>query len=61
MSDHPGIETRLAYSVQELAQATSVSKQTLYQEIAAGRLRAVRVRNRILIPKAAVDAWLPQN
>lgn len=49
-----------AYSVAELASATRVSKQTIYAEIEAGRLRAVRVRSRLIVPRAAVDEWLAQ-
>ena len=47
-----------AYSVAEVARATTVSKQTIYAEIEAGRLRAVRVRSRLVIPREAVDEWL---
>jgi excisionase family DNA binding protein len=48
----------LAYSVSALASDTSLSKQTIYAEIEAGRLRAKRIRNRIVIPRDAVDEWL---
>lgn len=48
----------IAYSVSGLAVQTSLSKQTIYAEIDAGRLRSKRVRNRIVIPRAAVDEWL---
>lgn len=47
-----------AYSVAELARATTVSRQTIYAEIEAGRLRAIRVRSRLVVPRAAVDEWL---
>lgn len=63
MSDGQHLSTEshpqpFAYSVAELARATTVSKQTIYAEIEAGRLRAVRVRSRLVIPHAAVDEWL---
>jgi excisionase family DNA binding protein len=49
---------RLAFSVSELATETSLSKQTIYKEIDEGRLRARRIRGRIVIPADAVDEWL---
>lgn len=48
----------IAYSVTDLAAETSLSKQTIYAEIEAGRLQARRIRNRIVIPATAVDDWL---
>ncbi len=48
----------IAFSVADVARATTVSKQTIYAGIEAGRLRAVRVRSRLVIPREAVDEWL---
>lgn len=50
--------TPIAYSVTELAVRTSLSRQTVYAEIEAGRLQARRIRGRIVIPAAAVEDWL---
>ncbi len=52
---------KLAYSVSGLAVETTLSKQTLYAEIEAGRLRAVRIRGRLVIPADAVAEWLQAN
>jgi excisionase family DNA binding protein len=49
---------KLAYSVAELSDETSLSPQTLYKEIEDGRLNAVRIRGRIVIPATAVEDWL---
>jgi excisionase family DNA binding protein len=49
---------KLAYSVAELSDETSLSPQTLYKEIEDGRLKAVRIRGRIVIPATAVEDWL---
>src|SRR5215207_1877989 len=38
---------RLAYSVAEAARRLDVSRMTLYREIAAGRLAAIRIRDRL--------------
>lgn len=41
---------KLAYSVKEACKATSLSKTTIYAHIASGRLRAVRIGGRTVIP-----------
>ena len=46
---------RLAYSVAEAARRLDVSPMTLYREIAAGRLAAIRIRDRLLIPRIALE------
>lgn len=47
---------KVGYSIREACQASSLSKSTLYNHIAAGRLRAVRVGGRTIIPAAALQA-----
>jgi excisionase family DNA binding protein len=46
---------RLAYSVAEAARRLDVSPMTLYREIAAGRLAAIRIRDRLLIPRIVLE------
>src|SRR4030095_12105689 len=46
---------RLAYSVAEAARRLDVSRMTLYREIAAGRLAAIRIRDRLVIPRTALE------
>ena len=41
---------KLAYSIKEACKASSLGRTTLYAHIAAGRLRAVRVGGRTIIP-----------
>lgn len=48
----------LGYSVRSLSNAVTVSEQTIRREIEEGRLRAKRVRGRLVIPAAAVEQWL---
>jgi excisionase family DNA binding protein len=50
--------SRLAYSVAQVAEETSLSVQTVYKEIESGRLRSKRIRGRIVIPASAVEDWL---
>jgi excisionase family DNA binding protein len=55
-TDNSGLP--LAYRVNEACHTLSISRSTLYEEIAAGRLRAVKCGNRTLIPVVAAKAWL---
>lgn len=41
---------KLAYSIKEACAATSLGRTTIYDHIAAGRLKVVRVGGRTLIP-----------
>lgn len=49
---------RLALSPEQVAQALGISVFTLYKLLHAGRIRHVRVGRRILIPIAALEAFL---
>ena len=49
---------KIAYSIQEAAKATSLARSTIYNHIAAGRLRSIRVGGRRLIPADALSALL---
>jgi excisionase family DNA binding protein len=52
-----GIEAddRLTYSVNEAAQRLGVGPMTLYREIAEGKLPAIRIRDRVLVPKVVLQ------
>jgi excisionase family DNA binding protein len=41
---------KLAYSIREACDASSLGKTTIYSHISAGRLKAVRVGGRTIIP-----------
>lgn len=41
---------KIAYSVREACKASSLGRTTLYAHIASGRLRAVRIGGRTVIP-----------
>jgi excisionase family DNA binding protein len=55
-ADNDGLP--FAFRVKEACNKLSISRSTLYEEIAAGRLQAVKCGTRTLIPTAAMDAWL---
>lgn len=48
----------LAVSVKEAARLVSVGRSTLYTEIAAGRLKVMKVGRRTLVRVAELDQWL---
>ena len=41
---------KIAYSIKEACKASSLGRTTIYSHIAAGRLRAIRVGGRRVIP-----------
>lgn len=47
---------KIAYSIKEACRASSLGRTTLYGHIAAGRLRAVRVGGRTVIPAESLHA-----
>lgn len=48
----------LAYSINEASRATSLGRTRLYQLIADGTLKAVKIGNRTLIPAHALHKLL---
>lgn len=48
----------LADTIEGTLARLGISRSTCYREIAAGRLRAVKVRNRTLVTRADQLAWL---
>jgi excisionase family DNA binding protein len=49
---------RAAYRIEETCETLSISRTKLYEEIAAGRLRALKCGRRTLIPASEITAWL---
>ena len=50
--------TKLAFSIREACNASTLGKSTIYSHIAAGRLKAVRVGGRTLIPAESLHALI---
>lgn len=56
------IETeKLVYSVEEFAAAVGISRTSAYKAITEGEIPFRRIRNRILIPKQALNDFLNIN
>lgn len=49
---------KIAYSVNEACRASSLGRTTLYSHIAAGRLKAVRIGGRTVIPADSLRALI---
>lgn len=47
---------KLAYSISEACAATSLGRTTLYAHVTAGRLKAVRIGGRTVIPADSLRA-----
>ena len=50
--------TRLTYSIKQAADATSVGRSLLYEEIKAGKLRVFKLGSRTLIASEDLHSWL---
>ncbi|WP_374622451.1 DNA-binding protein [Devosia sp.] len=50
-------DEREAYTIEAFCRAFSTSRSQTYRELAAGRLRAVKLGSRTLILRADADAW----
>lgn len=57
MTDNDRIEP-LAYSIKEACRATSLGRTRIYQLIAAGRIKVVRIDKRTLIPAQSLHDLL---
>ncbi len=51
---------KIGYSIREAAAATSLGRTTIYNHIASGRLRAVRVGGRRIIQAASLHALIAE-
>jgi excisionase family DNA binding protein len=56
----PRLTERLAYSVDEAAQITGLSRDLLYEQMRTGRLGYVKVGRRRIITRQHLDAFLAQ-
>ncbi len=49
---------KIAYSIKEACQATSLGRTTIYAHITAQRLKAVRIGGRTVIPAESLHALI---
>lgn len=49
---------KIGYSIREACQASSLGRTTLYNHIAAGRLRVTRVGGRTIVPAENLHAFI---
>jgi excisionase family DNA binding protein len=55
---HHDHKPKLAYSIREACEATSLSRTTIFSHIAARRLHVVRIGGRTLIPADSLRSFL---
>lgn len=55
------LSDKLAYSPKEAAQALSCSVSTIYELLACGRLRRVKIGRRTIIPKTSLEALIAES
>jgi excisionase family DNA binding protein len=53
-----GETERRLLTVPQVVYRTSLSRSTIYKEIAAGRLRVVKLGRAVRVPADAFDSWL---
>ena len=58
MSNDTIKSTKIAYSIREACAASSLGRTTLYNHIAAGRLKVTRIGGRTIIPAEALHALI---
>lgn len=58
MQSFPNDTPKIGYSIREACRASSLGRTTIYNHISAGRLRAVRVGGRTIIPAEALYALI---
>ena len=49
---------RLTYSVEEAGRLLGISRNSAYNAATAGQIPTIRIGNRLLVPKAAIDRLL---
>jgi excisionase family DNA binding protein len=54
----PSNPDKLAYSVKEACHASSLGRSSIYNHIQSGRLKAVRIAGRTVIPADSLHALL---
>jgi excisionase family DNA binding protein len=52
---------RLLLTVSEVAEATGLSSNAVYRAIAAGELRASKLRRRLRVQRVDLEAWIDSN
>lgn len=48
---------RLGYSIEEFAQLVGIGRTLAYQAALRGEIPTRRIGRRLIVPKAALDAW----
>ena len=60
MEQHLQQLKQLAFTVDEARQVSRIGRNEIYLAIKRGELRAIRVGRKVVIPAAALEAWLDE-
>jgi len=52
------MKDQLSYTIEEASKITSLCRTRIYEELNQGRLHAVKVGRRTLIPRESLQKWL---
>lgn len=50
--------SKLAYSIEDFCELVGIGRSGAFREIREGRLRAVKIGRRVLVPAAELKTWL---
>ena len=50
--------TRLAWPIDQASHRAGIGRTKLYEEIAAGEIKTIKVGRRTLVPESELQAWL---
>ena len=50
-------DTRLGYSIEEFAERVGIGRTLAYQAALRGEIPTRRIGRRLIVPRAALDAW----
>ena len=54
----PPADARLGYSIEEFAERVGIGRTLAYQAALRGEIPTRRIGRRLIVPRAALDAWL---
>jgi excisionase family DNA binding protein len=58
MSEETSLQERQTYTVEEAGAILGLSRNSAYAAAKSGQIPALRIGNRLLVPKAAIDRLL---
>jgi len=54
----PHEQTKITFSINDIMKRHGIGRNTIYHEIASGRLKTIRIGRRRLIPEKCESEWI---